>query len=92
MKGRLGETTLPTMKVALAGQQPFAQQPLGSLQRAAFRKILLVRDQHFAYVVRVIEKEDILWAHPEIRDVSIIARHPLDKIDGVTAKGYKITA
>jgi hypothetical protein len=92
MKSRLRKTTLATMKVALACQQPFAQKPLRSLQRAALRKILLVCEQDFANVVRMIEKEDILWAHPEIGDVSVFARHPLDKIDRVTAKGYKINA
>src|SRR5215213_11402657 len=89
MKGRLGQAALPAMKVALAREQSFAEQPLRPLQRAALRKILLVSDEHVLDVIRVVEKVNVLWPHPEIGDVAVL-REALDEIDGIAAEAYEI--
>jgi hypothetical protein len=64
MKGRLREPSLPSMKVAFAGQESFPEQTLGALERTPLHKFLVVRDQYVLDVVRVVEKENVLRAKP----------------------------
>jgi hypothetical protein len=74
MKGWLGQATLATMEVALAGQKTFAEESLGALERAAFHEALMVCDQNVLDVVRVIEEVNVLRAEPEINYVAVFMR------------------
>ena len=42
---RLHQPPLSQMRRAFAGQQPFAEQPLGALQRAALGEVAVVGDE-----------------------------------------------
>jgi hypothetical protein len=92
MKGRLGQTTLATMKVALAGQKTFAQQTLRALERTAFHEALVMSDQNILDVVRVIEKVNVLRPEPEIDYVAMRARGLLQVGKRITAKRSEVTA
>jgi len=92
MKGWLGQTTLATMKVALAGQKTFAQQTLGALERAAFHEALMMCDQNVLDVVRVIEKVNVLRAEPEMDYVAVRARGELQVGERITAKRSEVSA
>jgi hypothetical protein len=92
MKGWLGQTTLATMKVALAGQQTFAQKTLGALESAAFHKTLMMRNQNIFDVVRVIKKVNVLRAESEIDYVAVILRCTLQVGERITAKRPEVAA
>jgi hypothetical protein len=91
MKGWLGQTTLATMKVALAGQKTFAEQSLGALERAAFHEALMVCDQNVLDVVRVIEEVNVLRAKLEIYYVAVFMRCALQVGERVTAKRSEVS-
>ena len=80
------------MKVALAGQESLAKQSFGALERAAFHEALVVSDQHILDVIRVIEKENVLRAEPEINYVAVLARCPLQIGQSIAAKGCEVAA
>src|SRR6266566_9477549 len=79
MKSRLGQAPLPAMEFALAGQQSFAEQTLGPLQRQAFHEILAVGHQNVFDKIRMIEEERFLRAQLEIRNVAVLLREVLKK-------------
>jgi hypothetical protein len=92
MKRGLGQTTLPTMKISLAGQESLAEQSLCALERATFHETLMMRDQHVLDVVRVVEKENILRAETEIDYIAVLARRALQVGKRIAAKGREISA
>jgi hypothetical protein len=92
MKGWLGQTTLATMKVALARQKTFAQKTLGALERAAFHEVLMMSDQNVLDVVRVIEKVNVLRAESEIDYVAVLMRGELQVGKRITAKRSEVSA
>jgi hypothetical protein len=92
MKSRLSETPLAAMKVALAGQESFAEQAFGALESAAFHEALVMRDQHILDVIRAIEKENVLRAEPEINYIAMLARCPLQIGESIAAKGCEVAA
>jgi hypothetical protein len=73
MKSGQGQTPLATMKVALAGQESFAEQPFCALKSTPFHKTLVMRDEHVLDVIRVIEKENLLRAETKIDYVAMLA-------------------
>ena len=92
MKGWLGQTTLATMKVALAGQKTFAEESLGALERAAFHKALMMCDQNVLDVVRVIEKVNVLRAEFEMDYVAVFFRGKLQIGKRITAERSEVAA
>src|SRR5919206_1772525 len=75
------------MKVALARQKPFAQEPLGPLQRAPLDEVLLVSDEHVFDVVRVIQEIHVLRPNLEIDYVAVLARRAHEEVNHVAAVG-----
>jgi hypothetical protein len=92
MKGWLGQTTLATMKVALTGQETFAEKPLGALERAAFHKTLVMSDQNILDVVRMVEEVNVLRAESEMDYVAVLARGLLQVGERIAAKRSEIAA
>src|SRR5438034_6756905 len=70
MEGRLYHATLPSMKVALARQQTFAKQGSRPGKRPALCEILMVRHQHIADKVRMIDKKNVLAAELQVGDIA----------------------
>src|SRR5450830_1596532 len=60
------------MKLTLAGEKPFPQDTLGAYECAALGEILLVRDEHVADEIRVVEQVDALVADLEEHNVAIL--------------------
>jgi hypothetical protein len=71
---RLHQPALPQMDRALAGQQSFAENPLGALQPAALHEALVVRDEDVLDVLRIVDEEHLLAAHAVGDDVAVGAR------------------
>jgi hypothetical protein len=57
MKCRLCEAALADMDFPFAGQQAFAYQPLGPLQRKPLHEALIASDENFLDVVGMIQKK-----------------------------------
>jgi hypothetical protein len=74
VKRRLRQASLAEMKVTLAGKESFAQYTLGAHERAALDEVLLIRDEHVANQIGMVEQVDPLVAHPEEDDVSVFLR------------------
>ena len=74
------------MKLALTGQQTFAQQNLGTLQRTALREIVLIGDQDLPDVLRLVDQIRMLRTELEIRNVAVLIRGPLQETERVSAK------
>ena len=71
MEERLNGAALLEMRLALRGQQAFAEQPLGALQRDALRELLRRVHQHVFDPVRVADEIDLLRPEREARDVAV---------------------
>ena len=74
VKRRLHQPALAQVGRAFAGQQSFAEDPLGALQAAALHEALVVRDEDVLDVLRVVDEEHLLAAHPVRDDVAVGAR------------------
>ena len=62
VKGRLDEPALAQMVLALAREQPLAQQHLRHLERASLHERLLLAHEHRLDVIRMREQRDALRA------------------------------
>ena len=67
MKRRLHQPALPQVRGALAGQQPFAEDALRSLEPLALVEILVVRDQDVADQRRIADGGE---RRPRVADAS----------------------
>src|SRR5882757_2421350 len=74
MKCRLSEAPLPEVKFAFAGEEPFAQHFLGAHERATLDEVLLIRDEHVANEIGMVEQVNALVADLEEHDVAILFR------------------
>jgi hypothetical protein len=76
MKCRLHKAPLAKMMLAFAGQEPFAEQDLGPLERAAFCEICLLHNQDLAYQIGMRDEIDILAAETKVNQIAVLAGHP----------------
>ena len=74
MKGRLRHLALRAMLRAFAGDHALAQQHLGALHRALLDEVVVLHDEHFADVVGMIQKDDVIPSDLVVSDVAIFAR------------------
>ena len=74
MKGRLRQAPLPEMKFAFAGEKSLAQHLLRAYERATLGEVLLIRDEHVADQIRMIEQVDALVTDFEEHDVAVLFR------------------
>ena len=73
MKRGLHQAALPEMNGVLAGQQPFAEQNLDPLETTALVEVLVVRDEHVPDDGGIARDEEMLAAHLEVREVTVLA-------------------
>ena len=85
VKRGLHQPPLAQVVVALAGQQPLAQQPLGDLQRAAFAEHAMIGHQQVADHVRVVEQVHVRVVERYVRHIAE-GGHLLQEADAVVAK------
>src|SRR6201989_1889233 len=71
------------MELALARKQALAEQTLRALERAPLVKAFVVRNEHVAHVVGVVQEEDALRPRLEAHNVAVLAREPREKIERV---------
>src|SRR5205085_8028019 len=84
------EAPLTAPEVALARQESVAEQALGALQRAPLHEARVVRDEHVFNVVGVVEEIDGLRRGTEARHVAVLARHPREQRERITAELYDV--
>ena len=72
----LQRPALGMMALALAGEEPVAQQPAGALHQAALPELVGVVHQHLAHVVGMREEERVPAAEPERGDVALLPGEP----------------
>ncbi len=62
------------MEFTFAGKKSLTQQPLGAYECAALGKILLIRDEHVADEIRMVEQVNPLIADFEEHNVAVFFR------------------
>src|SRR5262245_57524613 len=72
------------MMIALAGEQPFAQEDLRALERASLLEELLLRDENVADVLWLREEVHPFVPHAEMGNVATLPEEPLEEIEPVT--------
>src|SRR5688572_32798313 len=75
MERRLSEPPLTQMELVLAREQAVSEQSSRALEAAALVEVLLVRDEHVADQVRMIEQVQVLRADLVVRDVTVALVH-----------------
>ena len=53
------------------GDHPFAEQHLGTLHRAFFDEIVVLYDQHFADVLRMIQENNVVRTDLVVRNIAV---------------------
>src|SRR5581483_2438693 len=79
MKRGLHQTALPHVEVAFARQQTFTEEEFGALEGTAFHERALLRHQHVANQIGMIDEIEMLRAEGEMRDVAELARNARQK-------------
>ena len=92
MEGRLREAALPAVVLALARQKPFTEQTLRALQRAPLVEAFVVRDEHVADEVGMIEEKGALRPDAEPRHVAVVAREAREKLERVAPEREHVAA
>src|ERR1019366_4738920 len=75
MERRLCEPSLAKMKFPFAGQETIAQQAASALESPALREILLVRNEHIANEVGIVDEIQVLRTDLVVHDVAVFAMH-----------------
>ena len=83
MKGGLRNLALGAMLSAFAGDHALAQQHLRALDRAFLDEVFVLHDEHFANVVGVIQKDDVIPSDFVVRDVAVFPSQVLKQQDGI---------
>ena len=86
VKGRLHQAPLPQVDRAFAGQQTLAEQPLAALEAAALGEVPVVRDEHVANQLRLVDEEQLLAGHPVGADVAVGARELREEVERVARR------
>ena len=68
---------------AFAGDHALAQQHLGALNRALLDEVVVLHDEHFADVVGMIQKDDVIPSDFVVRDVAIFLGQVLKQKNGI---------
>ena len=84
IKSGLNQTPLAEVKFSFAGQEPLAEQHLGSLEHPAFYEVAVVSDQDILNEVGPVQQVHMLPADLEIGDVTVLARDVEEKIGRAT--------
>jgi hypothetical protein len=91
MKSRLRQASLPAMEFALAGQQAAAQNGLGGAQAAGLYEIPIVRHQHIANEVGVINLKDRVFAETNGSHIDAAPARAGDVLERAAAKFQELT-
>src|SRR5215467_9800683 len=83
MKCRLRNLPLHAVIGALGSDHPFAEQHLRALHGALFDEGIVLHDEHFANVVGMIEKDDVVPADFVVCDVAILVGQQLEQCDRI---------
>src|SRR5277367_4223579 len=83
MKRRRGDTSLPLVNVAIAGNQSLAEQNLHALLRAFFDEVLRLHDQHFANQFRVVHQDDLTRTDTVARHAVEVGRQIFEEPDRI---------
>ena len=74
------------MKLAFTGQQTFAQQNIGTLQRTALSEIVLIGDEDLPDVLWLVHQIRMLRTELEVGDIAILIRSALQETERVSAE------
>ncbi len=85
VKRGLHQAPLPQVERAFAGQQTLAEQALASFEPPALGEIPVVRDEHVANQLRLVDEEQLFAGHPVRRDVAVRARELREEVERVRA-------
>ncbi len=83
MKAGLRHLPLRAMLCSLGSDHAFAQQHFRALHRALFDEVVVLDDQDFADVVRMIQEDDVVPSDFVVRDVAVFLGQLLKKQDGI---------
>jgi hypothetical protein len=92
MESWLYHTSLPPVKLALARQQTFPEQPSSARKCPAFGEVLVVSHEHVTDKIRTINKKDVLPAESHVRDVTELASHLFQEGERIFAEPQKRAA
>ena len=90
MKNRLQEAALTRVKRAIARQQPVAEQPPRSTERAPLDEPVLMRHENLLDIVGMVEKKNAVRAEPDERDRAAFGARPGQKAERIAANLLKI--
>src|SRR5438270_12448369 len=76
MERRLHQPPLPQPKIAFAGEQPVAKQPLVGPQDAPLDEFAVLRHQHLLDVLRMAHKINAKTVVAQRNNVAVFARQP----------------
>ena len=86
MERRLGHPALAPVEVALAGEQPVAQDAARLLEALALHEVVVPGDEHLAHQIGMVQQMDAERADAGHGDVALLPKLP-DERDGVPAEG-----
>src|SRR3954452_1275384 len=90
MKRRLHQPPLPFVQFLFRGQQPFAKNDLRPLQNPALVKRPMLRHEHLANQIGMIENEDLLRPDMELRCISVLVREFLKERNRIALEGSEV--
>ena len=79
VKGRLRDLPLRAMLCALRRDHAFAKKHLGALHRALLDEVVVLHDENFADVVRMVEEHDMVPADLVVGDVAVVVDEVLEE-------------
>jgi hypothetical protein len=85
VKSRLHQAPLPQVECAFAGQQTLAEQAFAPFESSALGEIPVVRDEHIANQLRLVDEEQLFAGHPVRRDVAVRACELREEVERVRA-------
>ncbi len=83
MEGWLSHLALGAVSSAFAGDHALAQQHFCALDGALLDEVVVLDDEHFADVVRMIEEDDVMPGDFVMCDVAIVPRQLLEEQDRI---------
>src|SRR5208282_2921027 len=83
VKGWLCRHSLGTMSRPLSGNHALAEQHLRALHRAFLDEVVVLHHQHFADVLRMIQKNNMMRTDLVVRNIAVSLGEMLKKKNGI---------
>lgn len=77
--------------MSFAGEQSFAQQHLGALQRPALDEVALICDQNLANIIRMIHQIHMLAHYSKVDQIAVLARRSGQESERIGAKRTQVS-